>query len=133
MSSTNRDLITSALRKLNVIDENEAPSAEQGVQGLETLNDMMADMAKDGIRLGWYPQTSLAATAPIADENIRGVKYCLTVELGGEYDITVPQYVLNTAANAYARLAKGAQRYFESDMTMLPLGDAYGCTRWPMA
>lgn len=130
MSATNLDLITSALRKLNVLDENESPSAEQGIQGLAALNDMMADMAKDGIRLGWYPQTDLSATAPVADENIRGVKYCLTVELGGEYDITVPDYVLVTASNAYARLAKGAQRYFESDLTGLPQGDA-GWWGWP--
>jgi len=135
VSATNLDLITSALRKLNVIDETEAPSAEQGVQGLAAVNDMMADMYADGIRLGWFPQTDLSATAPIADENIRGVKYLLTVELGGEYDLQVPQYVLTTAANAYARLAKGSQQYFEASMDGLPMGDAqYGWGwGWPFA
>lgn len=129
--ATNRDIITAAFRKLNIVDENEQPSAEQGVQALETLNDMMADMAKDGIRLGWYPQADLNATAPIAAENLRAIKYCLMVELGGDYDIVVPDYVRETARNTLARLAKSAQRYFESDLSGLPSSDAhYG---WPCA
>jgi hypothetical protein len=122
--ATNQDIITSAFRKLNVIDENEAPSAEQGVAGLAALNEMLADWQEDGIRIGWYRQTDLSATAPVEEKNLRAVKSNLAVELSGEMGIPAPEGVIVTARESYARLAKSALRYFESDVSMLPQADA---------
>lgn len=127
--ATNLDIITSALRKLNVIDENEAPSAEQGIAGLAALNEMLADWEQDGIRIGWYEQTDLTADAPVRETDLRAVKANLAVELGGEMGIAPPETVIETARLSYARLAKSALRYFESDVSMLPLGDA--AYPWP--
>lgn len=125
--ATNLELITTAGRLINVIDENEAPSAEQGVAWFAALNDMLADWFADGIRLGWFPQTDLNAEAPLAAENIRGVKFNLALEIAGLTALSVPDRVMATAQASYARLAKGAQQYFESDLSGLPIGDAqYG-------
>ena len=118
--ATNLDLITSAYRKLNVIDENEEPSPEQGVTGLAALNEMLADWEQDGIRLGWYPQTSLQAEAPLADQDVRGVKHNLAVELAGEYGMEPPARIAEIASESKARLAKAALRDYQSDVSFLP-------------
>lgn len=122
--ATNLDIITAGFRKANIIDENETPSAEQGMKGLEVLNEMLADWQEDGIRIGWYPQTDLQATAPVRDKDLRAVKANLAVALGAEYGIPVADDVRQIAHDTYARLAKSALRYFESDVSMLPMGEA---------
>lgn len=127
------ELITDALRLLNVIDENESPSAEQGVKGLRTLNQMMAQWARDGIRLGWYPQTDLQGTAPIETADERGVTFNLAVEYAAFYGIEPAGKVTEIATQTYGALAKAHQRYFESDVSFLPMGDAqYGYGWWPL-
>jgi hypothetical protein len=124
---TNLDFITAALRLLNVIDENESPSAEQGVLGLRTLNQMLSQWARDGVRLGWYTQTDLQATAPIEAADERGVTFNLAVESAPYYGIEPIGKVTEIASATYAALAKAHQRYFQSDVSFLPLGDAqYG-------
>src|SRR5690606_17295729 len=54
MSLTALDMLTDAMRLCNLLDENEVPSAEQGVKGLRTMNQMVAQWVEDGIRLPWH-------------------------------------------------------------------------------
>lgn len=49
------ELLTNAYRLRNVIDENESPSAEQGVAGLAVLNQLMAELEADNIVLQYAP------------------------------------------------------------------------------
>lgn len=120
MSATNLELVTYAFLKCNVVSESESPSPEQGVTGLNVLNDMMADMSKDGIKLGWYPQTNLAATSPLQNEDIGPIKYMLCASLAGHYGIELSQLLLSEVGKAYTRLAKTALKYSEADMSELP-------------
>lgn len=130
---TNLDFITAALRLLNVIDETESPSAEQGSQGLRVINQMLAQWTRDGVRLGWYAQTDLQATAPIETADERGVTFNLAVELAPYYGIEPLGQVTKIATETYSALAKAHQRYFESDVSFLPLGEAsYGYGWWPL-
>ncbi len=131
MSITCIQLITDTLRMINVIGSNSAPSAEQGISTLHMLNEYMADLENSGIRLGWYPiaDADISATAPLADEDIRGVKLLLAVEVAPYFGVEPLPTLQANRNDAYAKLAKRAVEYFESDTTFLPLADADGY--WP--
>jgi hypothetical protein len=120
VSATNLELVTYAFLKCNVIDENSSPSPEQGVTGLNVLNDSMANMASDGIRLGWYPQTSLAATSPLQNQDIGPVKLMLTASLASHYGIELSQLLLAEIGAAHTRLEKRALKYAEANLSDLP-------------
>lgn len=120
MSAKNLELVTYAFLKCNVISESDAPSSEQGVTALNVLNDMMASMSKDGIKLGWYPQTDLSATAPLQNEDVGPIKYMLTAALASHYGIELGQLLLAEIGQANTRLVKTALKYSEADMSELP-------------
>lgn len=126
MSITVIDLITDTLRTINVIGSNKSPSAEQGISTLHMLNEFMADLESDGIRLGWYPiaDADISAVAPLEDQDIRGVKLCLAIEIAPYFGIEPIPQLKENAADALAKLEKRAIEYFESDTTFLPTPDA---------
>lgn len=51
------ELITNAYRLRNVIDTTQAPDAEQGVAAVTLLNQIMAELESDGVRLQYAPIT----------------------------------------------------------------------------
>jgi hypothetical protein len=120
----NLELITYALLKCNVIDENGAPSAEQGVTGLNVLNDMLLNEAADGMNLGWWKQTNQAATAPIRDGDVYGVKLMLTRALAAHYGIALAPPLADIPgqpgsgeiSKAYTQLIKRYQLRTECDL-----------------
>jgi hypothetical protein len=132
MSITALEMITDALRLVNVLDEIKAPSAEQGVNGLRSMNQLLADWERDGIRLGWHVVASVNDTLPLEAEDERGVKYALACEFAGEYGIEPSAKVQEIADATYARLAKGASQTVVADLSGLPGESAgIGCS-WPM-
>lgn len=128
MSKPVIDIITDVLRDICVIDENESPSAEQGIKSLHKLNEMLADAQADGLALGWYPiaDADIATNAPLRDEDIRAVQACLALELCPSFGMEPAQQVKENAGDAYAKLCKRYINYFQSDLTFLPGGDAWG-------
>jgi len=135
MSASNLEVITYAYQKLGVIDENSSPSNEQGVVGLNVLNDYLLNEAADGLRLGWWKQTSLAATAPLKDSDIWGVKLLLAVALAAHYGISLeqtnPKLILD-AQEAKRQLVKRSILYSEADFSELsrPQGGPWGGPNW---
>src|SRR5262245_54673389 len=77
------DLITDAYRLRNVIDENEAPSAEQLVEGVRLFNQMMAAWLADGIDLQYIPVAAadIANTLTLPDYAQMGVTANLAVRV----------------------------------------------------
>lgn len=133
MSCQNQELITYALMKIGVVDEQSAPSAEQSLTGLNTLNDFLLNEAKDGLRLGWYLQTSLSATAPLRDEDIWGVKLLLARKLASHYGVTIQDpLLLEDMEKAEKQLIKRSLLYMESDLSELsrPQGGPWGGPNW---
>jgi hypothetical protein len=128
MSITVIQLITDTLRMINVINANRAPSPEQGISTLHMLNEMMADWESSGLRLGWYPiaDADISAVAPLADEDIRGVKLCLAIEVAPYFGIQPIQQLQENALDARQSLQKRYVQYLESDTSFLPMADAYG-------
>jgi hypothetical protein len=119
------ELINSALRLSNVIDENETASAEQGVQGLQSLNDLMGQWDRDGIRLGWSTVAELDDDVPIDPQDRRAVRFNFAVELSGEYGLEPSAWVAKTANETYAALAKAHALIVESSLDSLPREQGY--------
>lgn len=120
MSITALDLITDAMRLCNLLDENEVPSAEQGVKSLRSLNQMVAQWVEDGIRLPWQILTELTDNLPIDVRDERALKYNLAVELAGEYGMEVLPRVQQIATETKAGLEKRYMQIVELGVDHLP-------------
>jgi hypothetical protein len=66
---------------LQIINESETPSAEQGSHALRVLNQMLEAWEEEGVRLGWCEQTDTSADAPLPPYALRGVTAALALEL----------------------------------------------------
>ena len=122
--ATNLDVITEALRIANIIRETEVPAAAQSTQALTVLNDMLSDWRKDGIELGYYPQSALGGTIPLQDEDLLGVKYNLADMIVGRYGGALTPKNAEVARKSKARLEKRTTEVVESDFSHLPAGSA---------
>lgn len=112
-------IVTEAFQIAGITDETESPSPEQGANGLTVLNDMLANEAGDGLRLGWWPQTALSNAAPLRDSDFYGVKLMLAVVLAPRYGKNLQESnptLLLEEAEARRQLTKRSLRYFESDL-----------------
>ena len=118
--ATNLDIITTALGMLNVINENEAPSSELAAKGLEAMNELLADWQEAGIELGYFPQTNLAATSPLEDFHLRGVKANLAVELASRIPALVPDATAFVAQDSKENLTKSTAEIIENSFDHLP-------------
>ena len=119
--ATNLDIITTALGMLNVINENEAPSSELAAKGLEAMNDLLSEWQEAGIELGYFPQTNLAATSPLEDFHLRGVKSNLAVELAAQIPAPVPDATARVAQDSKEKLSKGTAEVVENSFDHLPI------------
>jgi hypothetical protein len=131
--ATNLELITYAYQKLGVIDENSSPSNEQGQVGLTVLNDYLLNEGADGMRLGWFTQSNIAANAPLRPEDVHGVKMLLCKQLAAHYGITITNPgLLEEIIEAKRQLVKRSLRYSEADFTELsrPQGGPWGGPNW---
>ena len=132
--ATNLELVSYAFWKIGVVDENQSPSAQQGVIGLTTANDFFLNEAADGMRIGWYKQTDLLATSPLRDSDVGPAKSLLAGALAAHYGITIQAGTELAAEISEARrvLTKRSLRYFESDLGELqrPQGGPWGGPNW---
>jgi hypothetical protein len=125
MPASNLDILTAAFQRVNIIDETEVPSAEQGVVGLACMNDLLMEWDADGIQLGYFPQTNLAAQSPLQDEAIRCVKLCVAGEISAYYGMAIEPAVATEIQNAFTRLVKRSIQYLEADLSELPCAQGY--------
>jgi hypothetical protein len=130
MSTTNLAIVQFAFQKVNIIADGETPSPEQGQTGLTVLNDVLADEAEDGVNLGWYPQTNLAADAPLQDSDVNGVKLRLTRSLAAHYGVSLSPELASEIEDAWARITKRTRPLAgEANLSELPRasGGPFGC------
>lgn len=90
-------LITDALRLINVIRETETPSAEQQAQCIRSLNEMMALWEADGKQLGYIPVGTATDTLTVPDGAIMGMKYGLAIVAAPFFGASVSQEVVASA------------------------------------
>ena len=94
------DVVTDAFRKINLIAEDETPSAADGARGTTLLNDMLHGWKLQGVDLGHVTLTQ-AQSLPYDDAYMEGIKANLAVRFGAEYHAPVPQWLFLQAKNAF--------------------------------
>jgi hypothetical protein len=137
-TQTNQQIITAALNLIGVVADGRAPTPTQSSDSLTILNDNMLTQQRDGWNLGWYPQTiaQLNSAAPILDESVADVKYCLCAWLAPKFAVKIPvspdpmdeSALSNQIKNAFRRLNKRSLLETESDLGELsrPQGGPWG-------
>lgn len=122
---TNIELITQAYRLLNIIDENESPSAEQGVLGLTLLNQMMESWEEEGVKLQYHEQTSQSETFPCAPYTIKGVVGKLAETLAAHFGVPVTPEAARYADDGYTVILRKviSNALGPVDMSHLPQGE----------
>lgn len=142
MATTNQAIITESFQKLGVVREGKQPSPTQSANGMTVLNDNLLTQMRDGWgNIGWYPQTiaQLNSTAPLKDEDIADVKWCLAGWLAAHYGITIPPSpdpdgfdLGSQIKQAMRRMTKRYVKYTECDLGELsrPQGGPWGGPNW---
>lgn len=128
--SSNRDVVTAALRMLTVLDSTETASAEDAQQGLQQMNDMFAMLAGDGTDLGWPPQDNLSDDFPLDSTVEAQAKPLLALHLHAFYpSVALPEIVPVQARRALGQIQRTVvlQNIEEADLRNIPLGESnYG-------
>lgn len=128
--STNLQVITDCLRSLNVIDETETPSAEQGAHCLRQLNQMLATWKDaDGVDLGYFEQSNTAATCPVPAWAETGVYGKLALRVAKHFGASVSVETAALADDGYSTILRviANQKLEGADMSHLPMGSgSYG-------
>lgn len=131
LMSSNLDVITAALRMLQVVDSTETPSAEDGAQGLSEMNSVFALLAMEGIDLGYPPQDSLSDEFPMDATVEAQIKPLLALHLHAFYpSAQLPEIVPINAARVMTVLRRDAviANREESSLLHVPLGEVGGGT-----
>jgi len=140
VSSTNQAIITEAFQTIGVVADGRQPTSSQSQTALTIMNDRILSEQRDGWRLGWFPQTSVAATAPLRDEDIGEIKLVLAGWLAPKFGVTIPptadpsddSSLSNQIKNAFRKLTKRSLQYTECDLGELsrPQGGPWGGPNW---
>jgi hypothetical protein len=104
MATTVLNLISRALREINVIAETQTASAEQGTQCLEKLNDMLALWKTEDIDFGWYEQSSTSGNAPITEQARPAIVSNLAIACASQYGASVSAELARVADYTKRRL-----------------------------
>lgn len=105
MSRTNLQVITDAMRLAGITNQIETPSAEDSAEALNRMNDMILGWDRhNGIRLGYYPQTSLSANIPIDDEYFEALTALLAKKLCWVFSFGVSPELFDEANKAWSAL-----------------------------
>lgn len=94
--ATASDLVTWALRKLAIVPSGGIPSASELSDGVEALNEMLAEWKIDGIDLG-LSTLAASSTVSVDDAYIRAIRYNLAEDICEDYGQPVPPNVARRA------------------------------------
>ncbi len=128
--STNRVVITDALREIHVLDSDEDASPEDAMLALRELNRLMAFLAAEGIDLGFPPQDSLADEFPLDSNAEAQVLPLLSQRLLKHFPSGMPSpSLISDAMMARQQLERAAvlANMEEADLSNLPRGSASRC------
>lgn len=128
MSVTNLQIITDALREINVINETQVATAAQSSKALRRLNQLMEKWKEEELDLGWVKATSTADDAAIPDYAELAVTLALAVSVAPSFStepsrtlIALTQDAVNSLKSKHIR-----EKLDNVDMTHMPEGSG----RW---
>lgn len=121
MSRTNLQVITDALRLSGVIHEIQTPSNEDAQDALRRLNDMMLKWENgNGIKLGFYPQTSLSANIPVDDNHFETITLMLAKRIAQHWGGSLSPDVMVQADKNWRSLLSEFIGSGEADLAHVP-------------
>lgn len=122
--STNNEVMTAALRKINVIAEGQTISGEQGLTLLPILNDMIEEWTEREIELGYFAQTDATATCPIPAWSEKAVKANLAIAGASSFSAPIPADVAFEAGETFKAVQRKCivEKMQPADMSHLPRG-----------
>jgi hypothetical protein len=87
--ATVRDIVDAAMRKIGVVAEDEALSADQAAHGAATLNRMIAGWELQGVIVGWR-ETGISEEIDLPLNLHEATVYCLAERLAPDYTRQAP-------------------------------------------
>jgi hypothetical protein len=123
---TNRELITSVLRMLSVLDSNETASSEDAILGLAELNATMSYLASKTIDLGYPPQDDVSDDFPLSDSEAEQIKPIFAMRLSIYYPSRQPPQwlpVLASSNESQLLLNTVLSNIEEASLSNLPRGN----------
>ena len=101
---TYADYITDSLRLIGVIMQTESADADQGAHAIGILNDMMAEWAADGIRVGYVPSETTSDDLSLHTSVRSAVKANLAMRLCPNYERNPSAVLVAMAQGGYDSL-----------------------------
>jgi len=127
MAITNLTIIEDALREINVLNEVQSATAEQGTQGLRKLNQMAEMWKEDSLDVGWFRQSDTTADAPIPDYAEQPMTYGLAVMMAPKYGASISPELATVIGYSISTLRRKLikEALDNVDMTHLPEGTGH--------
>lgn len=121
MTITNQSLINQALQRIGIVDETQSATPTQSNNALAIMNQHLAfKQALGTFNVGWYPQTSLTANAPLRDEYVEPVILIMCGKFSMTFGQPIQDPVLaGEVSAAEPALSKLTRPTFESDLSEL--------------
>lgn len=124
--STNREVVTDALREIGVLDADESASIEDATLALREMNKLMSSLMADGIDLGFPAQSNISDEFPLDEMAEAQIVVLLSTRLTKHFQSSRPSQVLAIDADsARAQLLRMAvlANMEPSSLTHMPLGE----------
>ena len=118
------DLIDQSLRQAGVIRENQAPSAEQNRDAIDTFNGLMSMWDADGIELGDFPVELIGDELDLEREHKEPVRVLFAVALGADHGLPPDPLLLGEAEIALRFLERNTFVRPDFSLENMPLGRA---------
>jgi len=103
--TTANDVITGAMKDLGVLERNESPQGQEGLDLLDILNFMCSSWIHDGIDLEWLT-LGLNDTVPYPEDQIGPIRYNLAMSAAATLDVEPSQSLVIMARNGYLQLQR---------------------------
>lgn len=112
-----RTLVTRALRRGQLIEQDETPTPGQAEEAVAVLNDLLFAWETDGIHLG-HTTLTLDSEVELPDNHLRGVQLLLALDLAPFYDKTEADF-----GNVFIAQADRAKRQLMAEYNKVPKAD----------
>lgn len=113
-------VIRRALRLINVIDAEEAPTADQAQSGVEALNGMISRWQRDNISLPFVPIADSADELRVPAEALEAVAFNLALTLAPEFGATPSILVAEGARQGYRAMLRDSSGVAHADLSSMP-------------
>lgn len=126
--ATNNEVMTAALRKINVIAEGQTISGEQGLTLLPIMNDMLEEWTEREVDLGYFAQSDATADCPIPAWSEKAVKANLAIAAAPSFgDPPISAALATEAVNSFGVVQRKCivEKMTGADMSHLPTGSGH--------